>query len=164
MQEGHGKGHQDKRGNIISSGEYQSDFTSLNFKVEWAKMLVHKTQAVVRQMLERLRSRSDISEKTVVLELHKASVTRFYGSIGGASQYISHSACLCCLREQSQHPLPCGHVLCTRCVREHGEAKDNVVELKCCPLHPSDDGAFYPPWTIRVHPDLAGVRVLSLDG
>lgn len=63
-----------------------------------------------------------------------------------------------------QHSLPCGHVLCTPCVKGFGKSLNgSEYSLESCPLHP-DDGSWRDAYVIRFKPDLAGVRVLSLDG
>jgi hypothetical protein len=77
------------------------------------------------------------------------------------------------LREMPEHPLPCGHVLCTPCVRTYSELdmkregmqqKDkNFIRLDRCPLH-LRYLRFTDPWFLKFKPDLAGVRILSLDG
>ncbi len=96
-------------------------------------------------------------------ELHLDYMDAFYRSVGGAGGFIGHSACFCCLRKIPQHPLPCGHVLCTPYVKEYGNRAENAVHIAYCPFHPHDQ-RLVAPWTVHFKPDLAGVRILSLDG
>jgi hypothetical protein len=163
MQKGHSKGHQDEGGSVIGSGPYESDFTQLTFGDQWYQVLRDATRLIAANMDTQLLENHDASKKTVMLQLHMAHAGAFYRSIGGAGEFVSHSACLCCLRETSQHPLPCGHVLCPACVKDIGERKNHGFELYFCPLHPSE-GRLEAPWRVLFKPELAGVRVLSLDG
>jgi hypothetical protein len=93
-------------------------------------------------------------------------VKRFYQHLGGADKFVSHSVCFCCLREMTEHALPCGHVLCTRCVKGYGvptERMPGMYVMASCPLH--DNSAMFPAqWGVYFKPELAGVRILSLDG
>lgn len=105
-------------------------------------------------------------ELVAVTKVHQANVNTFYRRVGGAQAYLSHSACFCCLREMAEHPLPCGHVLCTPCVKGFGKPHSHLAgsfTLASCPLH-SSDTVFPVPWEAYFKPALAGVRVLSLDG
>ena len=57
------------------------------------------------------------TELTTAALLHRERLNDFYrglGAAGGATAFISHSACLSCLRELPECALPCGHVLCLR--------------------------------------------------
>lgn len=114
--------------------------------------------------MERMRQ-GDIAmdEETAAGELHLKRMNEFYSNLGELSAYTNHSACFCCLRELPEHPLPCGHVLCTPCVRSFGRRKNRVTyALESCPLH--DDQKWDQEWEIPVKPGLAGVRILTLDG
>ncbi|KAK5119234.1 hypothetical protein LTR85_007848 [Meristemomyces frigidus] len=104
-----------------------------------------------------------VTSLDVVLDMHRKRMGSFYQSMGGAVQYISHATCLCCLKEVPEHALPCGHVLCARCIRAYGRRHpDNSITINFCPLHSLDH--FRQPWRIRWKPEHAGVRVLCLDG
>ncbi len=162
MREGHIKGHQDRRGTVIGVGMYESSFSSETFIDEWCDELFRTSEEIERQMQARMLTAPD-AEKSIMAELHLHSMDGFYRSVGGAGNFVSHSACFCCLREISQHPLPCGHVLCTPCVKDYGSSTENAVSLAYCPFHPHDQ-TFVPPWKVHLKPELAGARILSLDG
>ncbi|KAK3933650.1 acyl transferase/acyl hydrolase/lysophospholipase [Diplogelasinospora grovesii] len=74
----------------------------------------------------------------------------------------SDDTCFCCIRRRPQFGLPCGHSLCENCVRVFGRES------------PVDPWLFYidacflcqqvSDVRIRMKPDTASVRVLSIDG
>ena len=68
-----------------------------------------------------------------------------------------------CLFERPEHTLPCGHMLCSVCVRSYGESKnDLLVEMHNCPLE-FEAPPLRHPIAIYLKPDAASSRVLSLD-
>lgn len=73
------------------------------------------------------------------------------------------ATCFCCLMDVPEHPLPCGHVLCTACIRAYGKQAKSSIALVCCPLH-RESTKWARPAIIKFKPVGAGVRVLSLDG
>lgn len=166
VQDRHKKGHQNEKGQIIGTGEYVSDFTWEKFSDEWLHLLqdhLSKFQLTIEQMLTYSETMAELEAAT---RLHYENVNNFYQRLGGAQVFISHSACFCCLREMAEHPLPCGHVICTPCVKGYGKPQGNLAGLytfATCPLHELDT-TFSTPWEISFKPPLAGVRVLSLDG
>lgn len=106
------------------------------------------------------------TELTRAALLHRERLNDFYRVLGdgGATAFVSHSACLSCLRELPECALPCGHVLCLPCMELYGTRTSRTcIEISRCPLHVSDVIA-EPPWTVAVKPARAGVRVLCLDG
>jgi hypothetical protein len=161
--EGHSKGHQNEKGRIISTGAYESDFSPDSFQDEWLQLLqadIHKLQDDLGNRLIRYR---DHTEKTLASELHQEVMKTFYSRLGGAENFKSHATCFCCLREPPEHPLPCGHVLCTPCVYAYGRQQPpSEVYMDHCPLH--NLNTFGRPWAIKFKPPLAGVRILTLDG
>lgn len=78
--------------------------------------------------------------------------------------YNSHSACFCCLFEPPEHALPCGHILCTPCIKDYGQLRSKTeVEIHGCPIE-SRVVHRYQTWRIHLKPETAGVRILTLDG
>lgn len=77
-----------------------------------------------------------------------------------------YAAIACSANEEQdvpEHPLPCGHVLCTACIKAYGKQKKTSIIVSCCPLH-RESTMWAKPVLIRFKPIGAGVRVLSLDG
>jgi len=106
----------------------------------------------------------DLSDEVLVLRQHSALMSDFY-SENQADGFRSHSTCVSCFTKMSIYALPCGHVLCTPCVKGYGKT-DNKLDFnfKYCPLHPEQTQWVGRPFTIRFKPEFAGVRLLSLDG
>lgn len=74
----------------------------------------------------------------------------------------SEATCFCCIRRRPQYYLPCGHWICQPCVRVfcHPHANDPwLLRVDACMLC----GRAMDLW-IRVKPDTATTRVLSIDG
>jgi hypothetical protein len=163
---GHIKGHQDSTGRLFATGVYESSFTEKSFQDAWQSMLNNNLDDIRRQM-ESLASRHDGAsekEEAVAAEtIHLRQMNEFYARLGDLSACMNHSACFCYLRELPEHPLPCGHVLCTSCVISFGRRK-NIMALAMdfCPLH--SEQKCHNEWEIAVKPRYAGVRILTLDG
>jgi hypothetical protein len=162
VQKGHTKGHQNEKGTVIGSGLFQSAFTWESFEGEWIDLLHQKVFKMQNQIHDQLQGRT-LNEDTLILDIHKIVIQDFYKRLGGAVNFSSHSTCFCCLREMPEHPLPCGHVLCSECISGYGSrVSGNMVLMEACPLHSLD--RFSRPWHIRFKPEMAGIRILSLDG
>ena len=169
---GHGvKGHQKADGKIIGPGAYISDFNADKTLQDWNDNLIHKIGDIQRKLENKRLQQSgddkpydDDDDQAAVSELHSKQTKSFFDNIGNVSNFISHSACFSCLRELPEHPLPCGHVLCTPCVEACGRRSDkSTILLDSCPLH-SNTTRWVSPWEINIKPQYAGVRILSLDG
>lgn len=83
---------------------------------------------------------------------------------GRAEEFISHSTCFSCLFEPPEYALPCGHILCTSCLRAYGHANgQTIIEIDGCPSE-----ALIRPrcglWRIFLKPAAVGIRILTLDG
>ena len=165
------KGHQRIDGRILEPGEYLSDFDMFKTLRAWNNSLIQNI-GDIQQKLERKRLQQsdndqpfdDDDEQAAMSELHGKLTRAFFENIGNVSQFTSHVACFSCLRELPEHPLPCGHVLCTPCVEACGQRSDkSTILLSSCPLHGSG-AQWISPWEINIKPQYAGVRVLSLDG
>lgn len=118
-------------------------------------------------MLRSKMKHDDRPEAQAAAEVHKDSVmVHFFehSARGQANKLISHSACFSCLIEPPEHALPCGHVLCTLCLKAYGKLKGETrVEIVGCPM----ELLITPraqPWRILLKPAAAGIRVLTLDG
>jgi len=165
VKERHVKGHQNQRGSVIGSGPYESNFTYGNACAEW----FHHLKTYLRGFQDKLQSQlmlSKTDETVLVTKLHHAKTDEFYRRAGGALKFFSQSTCFCCLGDLAEHPLPCGHVLCTPCVKDYGRPHDELSSsyiVWSCPLHNRDFG-FHTPTEIYFKPPLAGLRILSLDG
>jgi hypothetical protein len=158
------KGHQNSDGRVIGTGDYQTVFSFEQQLPRWLGMV--KTRVLEDQ--EELRRRDDankaISSTKHALAIHRERMEVFFTEVGGAQRYISHLTCFCCLKNVPEHPLQCGHILCSVCVRAYGQQRgDLAVTLESCPLHHTTS-QFGEPWRIALKPDYAGVRILSLDG
>lgn len=167
VKERHVKGHQNSRGTIIGSGPYESDFTFDNFCGEWFKNLKYYLTKSQNELESEMTTSRLADEVVVTNKLHNSNVKQFYYRVGGARSFYSHATCLCCLRELAEHPLPCGHVLCTACVKAYGKAHEELsasFTISACPLHDDHQSLFPAPMEVHFKPPLAGVRILSLDG
>jgi hypothetical protein len=159
----HTKGHQDSRGRILAAGPYTSNFTYELYRYEWREIL-QKDIALLQKELKDDMAVYKTPDEDAILELHSDYMTHFYKTTKQTELFRSHDACVCCFTQISQHALPCGHVLCTPCVKGYGSCGDKFVfTLDCCPLHPRKT-RWPNPFVIRFKPEFAGVRVLCLDG
>jgi hypothetical protein len=166
VQGSHSKGHQNAKGKIMREGPYRSNFTFEGFGEQWLQHLhthLTKMQTELNKRLVQLPARNELE---IVTKLHHENIEEFYQHLGGAQRFVSHQTCFCCLRELAEHPLPCGHVLCTPCIKSYGKPHTNLpysYAMTSCPLHQSNTvlATLYP---VFFKPPLAGVRILSLDG
>ena len=166
------KGHQTAFGRIISYGDYESAFSSVNFADQWKVILKKRLQEIEAEFQTKRNAtvpRNDspltINDRILAYDLHKRCMGHFFCSFTGytASKFRSLTTCYCCLMEVPEHPLQCGHVLCTGCIKAYGYQYDSYsMSMDCCPLHWTQ--TFNRPWIIRFKPDYAGVRILTLDG
>ncbi|KAI9883473.1 MAG: hypothetical protein M1823_004763 [Watsoniomyces obsoletus] len=84
----------------------------------------------------------------------------------GVADISSNRTCLTCLSHCPTNVLPCDrlqHTICETCLRRFGSGSNliSAVEVKRCPL---GCRLRKSPWTIRLKPETAGTRILSLDG
>lgn len=162
------KGHQNDKGKIIGTGRYESNFSPDAYSKDWIQLLKSQLISHEKELREK-RSRSlrrKASEIEDALQLHQRHMDQFWSELRSASSFQSHATCFCCLMEIPQHPLPCGHVLCTGCVKAYGMPRKGCTSsilMENCPLH-KQETEDKRPWTIRFKPDFAGVRLLALDG
>lgn len=171
---GHVKGHQSKDGKVMASGGYEDNGFSFD---EYRSEFRNNVYLVLDEMLGELGrlqvQDSDLSEQRGAAKIHKEIVLKnFFQRMdpperrdSGTGCLTSHSTCFACLLEPGEHPLPCGHLSCTPCVMSYGDWNGIASEVKIdeCPI----EGAlarFPKGHMIRIKPDLAGIRVMALDG
>lgn len=161
------KGHQDDTG-IIAAGGYQASFTVESYGPVWKEQLRSAITSLQRDFnyeLEQANHGNDlVSDGKIALDLHEEYIAVFFATVGHADNIYSHATCFSCLMEVPEHPLPCGHVLCTQCVKAFGKPYGRSgVSLTSCPLHTATT-QWSKSLQINFKPEGAGVRVLSLDG
>ncbi|KAK5125943.1 hypothetical protein LTR85_011298 [Meristemomyces frigidus] len=161
------KGHQDEKG-IIAAGDYEAAF-STSFLPQWKAQLrsaiegIHRDFSYELEQASQVEDTQAIPEERIALDLHIEYLNQFFEDVGPATAICSHATCFCCLMDVPEHPLPCGHVLCTACIKAYGKASKSFVALPCCPLH-RDATKWAKPATVKFKPAGAGIRILSLDG
>ncbi|KAH9898942.1 hypothetical protein F4778DRAFT_178322 [Xylariomycetidae sp. FL2044] len=159
------KGHQNKQGKIIGNGDYESNLNVEAFWPFWEHQLKASLSQLQNSSLRLSHEFPDRSELQIAALLHQERLNELYSNVlGSATDFVSYSACLCCLRELPECALPCGHVLCNLCVEVYGtRTSRTTIEITRCPLHVRDILAI-PPWIVVVKPPHAGARTLCLDG
>jgi len=168
------KGHQAPNGSVIGIGEHEC-LTPLKKLVDDFTRTVYFCLSDLLSNLDKIHPRGDgLSRTEAAAGVHRNMVLSSFVShiaikSGKSNQEASHTllhshtACFCCLFEQAENCLPCGHVVCTSCIRIYGKGPDNNVGIMGCPFERSDNrwnGSHF----IRLQPRTAGVRVMSLDG
>jgi predicted acylesterase/phospholipase RssA len=161
------KGHQDEKG-IIATGDYQAGVDN-DFHNMWKEKLRAAIASIQRDFQYELEQASQtdevhaIPEERIALDLHIEYINNFFEQVGPASSICSHATCFCCLMDVPEHALPCGHVICTACIKAYGKQNKSSVSVACCPLHRLAT-KWATPAMIKFKPPGAGVRVLALDG
>ncbi|KAF2399012.1 hypothetical protein EJ06DRAFT_479226 [Trichodelitschia bisporula] len=162
------KGHQDCDGRIIQRGDYQPDPRFSSSRVdEWIDLIRKAISSIQDDLKTRLSFGPTREGLDDIWPLHSQKIDRFLQAFHlGWPKFFSQTTCLGCLATAPEHPLACGHVLCTKCVQAQGNKLHtyNEVTLTGCPLHASSSGAAPEVHVIRFKPEQAGVRLLSLDG
>jgi hypothetical protein len=167
VRSGHGsKGHQLKDGRVFAAGDYVSRYSFEGNQDEWRSNVYFR----LAELLERLnyRVQNGEAEEQAAAQIHTSEVMPYFyrGATDkgrGAHLYNSHTACLCCLFETPEHALPCGHIICTSCLKIFGHATGpTVVDLYQCPIDSGIAGRFH--WRVLLTPKTAGIRILTLDG
>jgi len=166
VRSGHGsKGHQLPDGKVFAAGDYVSEFSFENNQDEFHVNVFFRLEFLLEKLAE--RTNKGESQDIAAAEIHRDDVmAHFYsdGPKGGVRTVHSHSVCFTCLFEPPEHSLPCGHILCTPCVKTYGRVKSaTLIEVYECPMEVSAIGRSQP-WTIHLKPGAAGIRVLTLDG
>ena len=161
------RGHQNEKGKIIGSGPYQyGEFKLEGFRTEFRKHIKRWLTQMESQLQSTMAHAAEgrTVGETQLWKLHKHIMATFYKKFELHSPVVSHWACLCCLMSSPVHALPCAHILCSECAESFGTWEDDTtLTMNSCPLH-EDDKLWPSGWRIRMKPDFAGVRILSLDG
>jgi hypothetical protein len=160
------KGHQLRSGRLVGLGDYQS-------VVSYDESTRNRFQESVYGMLEMLyemigqRKSQSKSEERAAAEIHREYVLPHFiahATRNDPSSFVSHTICLSCLLEPPEHALPCGHIICTPCLRSFGSSpRTNSVSISHCPLEPKLNH-WISPWEVHLKPPACGIRILTLDG
>ena len=164
---GHGsKGHQRQNGKVLAVGGYISSFSFGVFRKEFQDLIYTRLDNLLKLLSSRIEE-DDQPEAQVAAEIHKDKVmVHFFdhSARGRLNSFISHSTCFSCLFEPPEHALPCGHVLCTLCLRAYGRCRGKTeVDIKGCPME-KPISRRHQSWKVLLKPAAAGIRILTLDG
>lgn len=147
-------------------GRYVSQFSFENHQAIFQAEIYDRLNELLKILHSRLES-DDESEVEAAANLHQSTVLDnffHHASKGGGNHFISHSTCFSCLFEPPEHPLPCGHVLCTPCLMAYGKRlSKTVVEIIGCPMETLIRSR-KQAWKVSLKPTAAGLRILTLDG
>jgi hypothetical protein len=167
VRSGHGsKGHQTRKGIVFAAGEYHATFTYDGYREEFETDICRHLEWLMKLLEDRIRGGED--DVTAANGIHREETLRsFYANVfqeqENATFSHSHSVCLGCLFERPEHTLPCGHMLCSVCVRSYGDSKNELlVTMTSCPLE-LDAVPLREPIAVYLKPDAASLRVLALD-
>ncbi|KAK7557627.1 hypothetical protein IWX91DRAFT_110775 [Phyllosticta citricarpa] len=166
VRSGHSKGHQTGDGRVLAAGDYVSQFSFHTYHQQFKSQVYF----VLTELWETLdgEKKHGNDEKEAAAQIHQRQIlAHFYRRCAqkdAGCNFISHTACFCCLFEMPEHSLPCGHIICTSCVKTYGIVSGkNELTIQACPLCSNH---IQPSWShkIALKPKAAGVRILSLDG
>lgn len=168
VRSGHGaKGHQLKSGKLLAAGDYIAGFSFDGYRQQFQESTYYKLKALRKRVKARIED--GVSEQQAAAEIHRELVLPAFlehASRGDAQAFISHTVCFCCLFEPPEHALPCGHIICTPCLKAYGKAQLSLrgyVEISDCPME-KKERHFRHAWPVYLKPPSCGVRVLTLDG
>ena len=154
---------------MFAIGGYQSDFTFQGYRQIFEDNVYYRLDGLLESLKEKKKEAREENEPQVAAEIHRDTVmVHFYehAACGQANNFVSHTTCFSCLMHPPEHPLPCGHVLCTPCLCAFGRmdgSRYNIV-IDGCPIESRLRPSLYGPWRMVLKPKSAGVRILSLDG
>lgn len=142
-------------------GYFETDFRPENFA--WDTRILD----YMNQMQSAPRWGSQHGIRQDCANAHRENIRHFYRRVGGATRYITHAICLCCLGNPPEHHLGCGHVICTECATDYGKPNntDQIVADECPICDDADRLSYKPsPTVIYKQPAYSGQRVLVLEG
>ncbi|KAI1204747.1 uncharacterized protein F4807DRAFT_446063 [Annulohypoxylon truncatum] len=160
--DGH-QNHQYKNGKGHDPGKHSSSHSEEDFLAELEGIIGKRLEDLMKSFsTNEMRQRSDSISRAS--EIHQQNVNKFYGEMEGIDHCISHSACLWCLDQIPEHPLPCGHVICSSCLMAVAKplGRGGFFWLESCPL--ASHKSWEKPWIGVIKPNQAGIRMMSLDG
>lgn len=164
------KGHQSRDGKVFAAGPHESSFTFENSQnsfrnwVYWNLWeLLYRLPALITEGASELRAAAVLHREKVLSSFFRRT-THHSERNRKRDIWTSHTACFCCLFEQAEHALPCGHVLCQSCVEIYSYSKSHTeIEIRSCPIE-NKEFRLRSPWLVYLRPKYAGVRVMTLDG
>jgi hypothetical protein len=164
---GHSKGHQSETGRVLAAGDYEASISFDTYHEVFENKIYYKLLALREQVKVRQQRTDKLeNEEHIAAEIHRQQVLPGYldrASNGRAASMVSHTVCFCCLIEPPEHALPCGHIICTQCLKAYGKAYTaKYLELASCPME--RDKVFRTPWRVQIKHPSCGIRVLTLDG
>jgi hypothetical protein len=175
VRDGHMKGHQMSNGRVIGAREPYSPtlgFSEQEQRPEFLRLICENLDTMLGQVSAKSSTKEekldlDTGELFEARRHHRRVMSGFLekeaGPVTVHLNFRDNIGCLLCLFGLATHTLPCGHTICGECVRSYGNQRSSsFFEMPNCPLHVHED--WQQPMSIRYKPDLAGVRVLSIDG
>ncbi|KAM0796183.1 acyl transferase/acyl hydrolase/lysophospholipase [Usnea florida] len=165
----HQKGrHQNKKGELfLADGGVSQDYQCEMPPKRLSAMFLKEIEVKLSELLDRKQvTETNLSDLDRAKRIHVMETRKFYTdnkwTFDEGTGYFDNTCCLCCLMEVAETCLPCGHVLCAKCVENFGSAEELKIQIDNCPLHE------HLPWTtaptLYLKPPAAGLRVLTLDG
>jgi hypothetical protein len=169
---GHAQGHQSKFGMLLKEGLFaDGDFDSGKFLRSIETALVSLMQDINTQAHSSRRQ-----WQRLAADQHKRNIEVLrnrggYPSVAGKRKLNGigrTSVCYGCLFGRPEYRLPCSHVICAACLRDFDQTDParqypgNIIHNECIVCADSSSPGW--PYRTQVRPDLAGLRVLSLDG
>jgi hypothetical protein len=160
------KGHQMQSGRLAGVGHYKSTIQCDEPTKRKFQELVYE-KLVISYVMTRRRTSSSKAEDRAAAEVHCEYVLpHFFAHVTkhDPGTFVSHTVCLSCLFEPPEHALPCGHIICTPCLRSFGYCSESSrVAILHCPLEPKTNRFIFPS-EIYLKPPGCGIRILTLDG
>ncbi|KAK3900585.1 hypothetical protein C8A05DRAFT_17128 [Staphylotrichum tortipilum] len=176
---GHAIGHQSEAGSLLNPGLFvHGAFDSARFvsavqgSIDRTMKHINAKNPASRQEWRRFAAERQRVRLASLRQLggypdHLSSKLSVLGST--RRRDVSHtSVCYGCLFGRPEYALPCGHVLCLPCLEDFDRTDPSarypgVFVHKECIICAASTGEGWP-YKAQVRPDLAGLRVLSLDG
>lgn len=156
-----------KNGKVFAAGDYVSQFSFDGYRKIFEWDVYWRLDDLLRRLRVRLEADGEECEARQAALIHRDCVmAHFYShaTTGKRPVISSQSVCYSCLFEPPEHALPCGHIICTACLKAYGKSQGrNVVDIQCCPLEPLQNSQQWP-WRVIMKPAAAGIRILTLDG